>query len=286
MSSALTQIEVEALRTRLSEYERVFAATAPRLAAFKQLEDLAKEQKTTPEAIAAKAALDVLKSESGETMTHIRELRSERDQLQADVSLVLIQKKTHDDRNNALRAEVEALSAERDTLRVERDELVVHRDALFTEFSELDSRQAEADRRTEQLQAQEQGLSERRSELEAQNQKLDVSAAESEVAASALRSDLTNLMGQKQTLETELEALETERAFRADELKSVDVSADAAGQASRSASRESTEGADSTDSEANNGFGFDEDASEGDEAFGRFFDADISHDKSREWILG
>lgn len=286
MSSALTQIEVEALRTRLSEYERVFAATAPRLAAFKQLEDLAKEQRTTPEAIAAKAALDVLKSESDETMTHIRELRSERDQLQADVSLVLIQKKTHDDRNNALRAEVEALSTERDMLRLERDELVVHRDALFTEFSELDSRQAEADRRTEQLQAQEQGLSERRTELEAQNKKLDVSAADSETAATALRSDLTDLMGQKQTLETELEALENERVFRTGELATVAGSLDADEQAAIPASVEVTEDADSKDREAGDGFGFDENASDGDEAFGRFFDADISHDKSREWILG
>lgn len=272
MSTDPNQRELEALRHRLLEYESAFAATAPRLAAFKQLEDLAREHKTTPEAIAAKAALDVLKDETEQTAGHIRELVSERDTLQAEVSLVLIQKKTHDDRTQALRAEVETLSTDRDELRTERDTLKLDCDRVQSEHDELVSGHDDLVQAQDKLEVDELALSERQQTLVENVTECEREESELSESLAQMRTEIGDLMETKQSLTVELEALRSEAAEQRCEIEA---------QQSAPAPVQVVADAEATPTS----YGFDGDTNDGDEAFDRFFDADIDHDKSREWIL-
>ena len=260
MSSEENRNEVDALRSRLAEYEEAFRVTAPRLAAFKQLEDLAREQRTSPEAIAAKVTLDTLRQETTEVQDHLREFLTEREGLQAEMSLVLIQKRTHDDRAAALRAEVEALREVRDSLREEGHGLVIQRDDLLKERDELVAEKAA-------LVTAQQEVQNKEAELQARRDELSALEDETSLRSTALRNDLAALMEHKQKLVIEVEALSTELDHR------------------RLAIEDSAQSDDEASSEASE-FTQDEDNAGTEEAFDRFFDADIDHDKSRDWILG
>lgn len=280
MSTDSNQRELEALRQRLTEYEAAFAATAPRLAAFKQLEDLAREQKTTPEAIAAKAALDVLKDETEQAADHIRELTRERDTLQAEVSLVLIQKKTHDDRTNALRTEVDSLSAQRDGLRTERDQLRLKCDQVHAELDELTAQESDIARTQAELAIQESDLNQRQETLSLNRAEFDQEEAEVANSLSELRTQLSELMDSKQSLTTDVEALTAEVEVLTAEAAVQRAEIQAQHDESRSAENSASDPA-----KANTDYDFDSEVGDGDEAFDRFFEADIDHDKSRDWIL-
>ncbi len=190
---------------------------------------------------------------------------AERDALQAETSLVLIQKRTHDERADALRSEVEALVEERDCLRQERDALVLERDELTQERDALTMGQEALVAARNELEVEETNVQSRREDLS----NLD---EETSLQSTALGNDLADLMEQKQKLTTELEALSTELDHRRLDLEEMD----------RSAAAASSEDPNSQGS----GFGPDEDEAGTEEAFDRFFDADIDHDKSRDWILG
>ena len=262
MSTEQTGTDVEALRRRLAEYEEAFAATAPRLAAFKQLEDLARLQKSTPEAVAITATLDILRNESADATTSIEALRVERDALQSEVSLLLIQKKTHDDRGNALKSEVEGLSQTRDQLKSERDALHIERDALVAERDGLLAEQETVVSHRREIELEQNMLAQRQNELRS-------IGADLENSLHIVRSEIETLMGQRQSLQTEVEGLSNELHERRREYVAQPESA----------------AAESPQPATKDEYDFDGEVEESDSAFERFFDADVDHDKSRDWIL-
>ncbi len=74
--------EIRELRAQVAEYQRIFDKAAPRLAAFRQLEEIARERKTDPASIAAEAAIEVLKRDQ-------IELTNQRDNLEKEVAMLL-----------------------------------------------------------------------------------------------------------------------------------------------------------------------------------------------------
>lgn len=129
--------ELDELRHKLIEYGAALRSAAPRLAAFKRLEQLARTQGTTPEAIASQAAVEVMKREKDALVTLLAGLASERDQLKGEVAMLLINK------TEASKA-VAGLQLERDDLHIEVAEIVdqlakIRTDAvrLMSERSEL-----------------------------------------------------------------------------------------------------------------------------------------------------
>lgn len=84
--------ELDELRHKLTEYEAALRSAAPRLAAFKRLEQLARTQGTSPEAIASQAAVEVMKREKDALVTLLAGLANERDQLKGEVAMLLINK--------------------------------------------------------------------------------------------------------------------------------------------------------------------------------------------------
>ena len=74
--------EIRELRAQVAEYQRIFDKAAPRLAAFRQLEEIARERKTDPASVAAEAALEVLKRDQ-------IELTKQRDDLEKEVAMLL-----------------------------------------------------------------------------------------------------------------------------------------------------------------------------------------------------
>ncbi len=136
--------EVNTLRERLAEYERAFEAAAPRLAAFKRLEELAREQKTSPEAVAAQAAIDVLVKQESDAQIRVGELTTARDALSSEVSLLLIEKKEKEEamtiietEHGALASEVSELMAEIESIRLDAIRLMKERENLKLEIEAL-----------------------------------------------------------------------------------------------------------------------------------------------------
>lgn len=84
--------EVAELRAQVAEYQRIFDKAAPRLAAFRQLEELARERKTDPAAVAAEAAIEVLKREQEDLEQQRAALAEQRDNLEKEVAMLLGQK--------------------------------------------------------------------------------------------------------------------------------------------------------------------------------------------------
>lgn len=95
---AAGQETMQSLRAQLAEYEQIFRIAAPRLAAFKRLEEVAREQKTTPAAIAAQAAIVMLTNESRSKEVELRQFEAECRNLKGDIAMLLDNKTqiTHD----------------------------------------------------------------------------------------------------------------------------------------------------------------------------------------------
>ncbi len=136
--------EIELLRERLSEYERAFESASPRLAAFKRLEEIAREQKTTPEAVAAQAAMDVLLTAEEAATERVNALTSTRDALRSEVSVLLLEKKEKDEamtiieaEHGVLASEVSELMAEIESIRVDAIRLMQERETLKLEVEAL-----------------------------------------------------------------------------------------------------------------------------------------------------
>ena len=80
---------LQSLRAQLAEYEQIFRTAAPRLAAFKRLEEVARDQKSTPDAIAAQAAIVLLRDESRSKEVELRHLEAECRNLKSDIAVLL-----------------------------------------------------------------------------------------------------------------------------------------------------------------------------------------------------
>ena len=151
------QGEVAELRAQIAEYERVFKSAAPRLAAFRRLEEIAREQRVTPEAIAAEAAIDLLERERKALTEQVGKLEQARDELEKDVVIMLNKKKAEveiiDDlkiENHDIHMEVGAIldelaSLREDTVRLmsERSDLELHVRALRLELAHLEKGRAQ-----------------------------------------------------------------------------------------------------------------------------------------------
>ncbi len=152
--------EIDQLRQRLSEYERAFASAAPRLAAFKRLEELAREQKTTAEAIAIDAAIAVLVAKEVELRKNVDELTEDRTVAREELSTTLKHKKEMSDamtliqgEHDALAYEVSELISEIESIRLDAIRLMKERSALQLEVEALrNERNAVADEVHDEIQ--------------------------------------------------------------------------------------------------------------------------------------
>lgn len=84
--------EIDELRHEVREYQAALRSAAPRLAAFKRLEDLARDHGTSSETIASRAGVEVMKREKDALVTMLTGLAVERDQLKGEVAMLLINK--------------------------------------------------------------------------------------------------------------------------------------------------------------------------------------------------
>jgi chromosome segregation ATPase len=134
--NGVEQNELDELRHKVTEYEAALRSAAPRLAAFKRLEELARSQGTTPEAIASQAAVEVMRREKDALVTMLAGLGHERDQLKGEVAMLLINK------NEAGRA-VADLQVDHDALEVEVGEIVEHLSQLRAESVRLVAERSE-----------------------------------------------------------------------------------------------------------------------------------------------
>lgn len=149
--------EVSELRAQIAEYERIFKSAAPRLAAFRRLEEIAREKKTTPEAVAAEAAVDLLNRESESLAAQVVRFQEERDELEREVAMLLGKKEAEieiiDDlkiENHDIHMEVGEILDELTLLREdavrlmsERSDLELHIRALRLELAHLEKRRAD-----------------------------------------------------------------------------------------------------------------------------------------------
>ena len=103
---------LQSLRAQLAEYEQIFRTAAPRLAAFKRLEEVARDQKTTPAAIAAQAAIVMLTDESRSKEVELRHLEAECRNLKGDIAMLLDNKKQITQDVDGLRIEYGDVQAE------------------------------------------------------------------------------------------------------------------------------------------------------------------------------
>jgi chromosome segregation ATPase len=149
---------MDVLRQRVAEYEHIFRLAAPRLAAFKRLEEIAREKRSTPEVVATEAALQVLRQEHEGLESDVHIIALERDKLRGELAMLL------DNKNDAIQVlddlriehhdihqEVAEILGEFNLLRndavrlmTERRELELHVAALRYEIEEIERRKAEA----------------------------------------------------------------------------------------------------------------------------------------------
>lgn len=150
--------KLQGLRRQLAEYEQIFRTAAPRLAAFKRLEELARDQKTTPVAIAAEAALVMLTRESVGMREEIGRLETACSNLKGDLAMLLQSKDRTTDELDGLRIEHGGIQAEvveilnelhllrNDAVRLlaERRQLQQELQVLRAEVGQLHGRRTEA----------------------------------------------------------------------------------------------------------------------------------------------
>lgn len=136
--------ELDELRQKVTEYEAALRSAAPRLAAFKRLEQLARAQGSTPEAVAAQAAIEVLTREKDALVTLLAGLANERDQLKGEMAMLLINKteaskavESLTGRHQELNIEVADLLERLTEIRRDAVRLMSHRSELAVEVTSL-----------------------------------------------------------------------------------------------------------------------------------------------------
>lgn len=144
--------EIEQLKTRLGQYEKAFAAARPKIAAFQRLEELAEAQGTTPEAMAAEAAIAVQKEQQAELRQSVERLNTDREIAREELSVTLKHKKKVGDEmtliqneHDSLAYEVSELISEIESIRVDAIRLMKERSALQLEVEALRNERAAVD---------------------------------------------------------------------------------------------------------------------------------------------
>ncbi len=152
MNDSARSEEIEQLKTRLGQYEKAFASAAPRLAAFKQLEEMAKSKGTTPEAVALDAAMAVMREQEAELRLSVEKLDADREVAREELSATLRHKKELGDEmtliqneHDTLAYEVSELISEIESIRVDAIRLMKERSALQLEVEALRNERATAD---------------------------------------------------------------------------------------------------------------------------------------------
>ncbi len=285
--------ELDELRHKLNEYEAALRSAAPRLAAFKRLEQLARTQGTSPEAIASQAAVEVMKREKDALVTLLAGLANERDQLKGEVAMLLINK------TEASKA-VAGLQLERDDLNIEVAEIVdqlskIRGDAvrLMSERSELTVEVSALREEVRALHDTFQQFERARTEQDAQ---IDAHDRRNDDAADATVGVIDSDNCPVDTMTASIAPLESvaslvEDSGIVDEFDSgleVDARAEelAAELEENKAAKMRRESLVPRRTNATTIATDDETEELESQRFDAFFHAEIDHDKSRDWILG
>ncbi len=152
---AAEQETLHSLRAQLADYEQIFRKAAPRLAAFKRLEEVAREHNTTPESIAAGAALAMINGEVRAKESEHERLVTECNSLKGELSMLLQNKKQ-------VGREVEDLRSEFGDLHDEATEILGELDLLRTESVRLMAERRQLDQELDALRAGVRALRDRR----------------------------------------------------------------------------------------------------------------------------
>jgi chromosome segregation ATPase len=212
--------DAPALRSRLVEYERLWAEASARLAAFARLEELAQQQAVTPEALARRVAAE-----------------------------------RYEARVSQLRSEVEALEATAASVNAEIARYEAGRLEAVRRFTEAHHR----------LQALEADLTRLVADRDVQHQELLTLTAQLDQRAR----EVHELAESRDSLYLEVTEL----------LEGIEAVQDAGGAFATATQRAAvTEAGGKIDPVR---FGDEDDA----DAFDEFFNADVGHDRSRDWIL-
>ena len=145
------------LRQKLAEYEQILRLAEPRLAAFKRLEELARERRSTPDAVAAEAALQVLREEQDVLKVEVQTIGLERENLRGELAMLLDNKNDtvqvlddlrieHHDIHQEVAEILDELNLLRDDavrLMTQRSELQLQVSALRNELDEIERRKIE-----------------------------------------------------------------------------------------------------------------------------------------------
>ncbi len=245
----LEPTELDALRHKVTQYEAALRSAAPRLAAFKRLEQLARSEGTTPEAIASQASVEVMKREKDALVTLLAGLATERDQLKGEVAMLLINKTEASKaveglrtRHEELHLGVAELIEDLGRIRGEAARLVAEKGALSAEVEAL---------RTEVLALQE--------------------------VCQILEAEATEHAAKTARVEQARRADDVDPLDPVSEVDPFDEDDPVAEPAEALAPRRTT--ADSIDTD-------DETEELESQRFDAFFHAEIDHDKARDWILG
>ncbi|MEZ5376931.1 MAG: hypothetical protein R2733_10505 [Acidimicrobiales bacterium] len=276
--------ELDELRHKLTEYEAALRSAAPRLAAFKRLEQLARTQGTSPEAIASQAAVEVMKREKDALVTLLAGLANERDQLKGEVAMLLINKTEagkavadlHLERED-LAIEVAAIVDQLAKLRGDAVQLLSDKTELTVEVAAL---REEVRALHDAFQQVETARAEQEREIEALRRRHDdVVIEELVVDDGALDTDTSSETGvdsadDEETLERADREISPEAEALAAELEEIKS---AKQRRETLVPRKTFASTIETDEET-------EELES--QAFDAFFHAEIDHDKSRDWILG
>ncbi len=290
--------ELDELRHKLTEYEAALRSAAPRLAAFKRLEQLARTQGTSPEAIASQAAVEVMKREKDALVTLLAGLANERDQLKGEVAMLLISKTEagqavadlHLEREE-LNIEVAAIVDQLAKIRGDAVRLMSDRTELTVEVSAL---REEVRALHEAFQQIEQARTEQDLVIEARQRRHDDVAVDVEANADDDRDEdeTADRSGRVESfddgfdscrIDDEDEADEAEDPGRAITAEAEHLAAELEANKTAKMQRETLIPRRTTASS----FAADDETEEAEsQAFDAFFHAEIDHDKSRDWILG
>ncbi len=289
--------ELDELRHKVIEYEAALRSAAPRLAAFKRLEQLARTQGTSPEAIASQAAVEVMKREKDALVTLLAGLANERDQLKGEVAMLLINKTetvkavTHLNlEREELVVEVAAIVDQLAKIRGDAVRLMSDRSELTVEVSAL---REEVRALHEAFQSIERARSEQDRALEAQRRHDDLAV---EMASAESARNLAVVPEAEAALEVAFEESDeneldngsdaTIDAFTGERAISPEAEALAAELEENKLARQQRETLVPRRTHASTIEADDETEELESQAFDAFFHAEIDHDKSRDWILG